>query len=128
MLEDMPGLRVDRKTIDHLRYAGCIILITENEKDFQNLLKNQSRKKRLDLNIKKTWQLVRKHLCKTTFFFFSFFFFFFWGGGGKARIVQAKVVFQKMRNLLTNKNISVATRQQPLSVIKNLFGGMRCVQ
>ena len=52
-LEDMPGLK--------LRYAEDTALIAENQKDLQNLLnvvKNESRKKGLHLNSKKTEVMV----------------------------------------------------------------------
>ena len=53
-LEEMPGLKIGRKTINDLRYT---VLIAENEKDFQNLLnvlKNESIKKGLDLKSSKS--------------------------------------------------------------------------
>ena len=52
----MPGRKEGGKTINNLKYADDTVLIAENEKDFQNLLKvvkNKSRKKGLDLNSKK---------------------------------------------------------------------------
>ena len=57
----MPGLKVGGKTINNLRYADDTVLIAENEKDLQNLLnvvKDESRKKGLDLNSKKTEVMV----------------------------------------------------------------------
>ena len=65
-LEDMPGLKIDGKIINNLRYADDTALIAENQKELQNLLnvvKNKSRKKGLDLNSKKTEVIVIK---KTT--------------------------------------------------------------
>ena len=53
----MPGLETGGKIINNLRYADDTALIAENQKDLQNLLnvvKNESRKKGLDLNSKKT--------------------------------------------------------------------------
>ena len=60
-LEDMPGLKIGGKIINNLRYADDTALIEENQKDLQNLLnvvKNESRKKGLDLNSKKAEVMV----------------------------------------------------------------------
>ena len=60
-LDGMPGLKIGGKTINNLRYGDVTLLIAENEKDLQNLLnivKNESRKKSLDLNSKKTEVMI----------------------------------------------------------------------
>ena len=133
-LEDMPGLKIGGKIINKLRYADDTALIAENQKDLQNLLnvgKTESRKKGLDLNSKKTEVMViskkttpecnifvdgtklkQKQSCKYLGTLIT--------QDGRSHsevntiIAQAKIVFQKMKLILTNKNMSMVTRQRVL--------------
>ena len=60
-LENMPGFKVDGKTINNLRHADDTAVIAENKKNLQsflNIVKNQSRKKGQDLKSKKTEVMV----------------------------------------------------------------------
>ena len=132
----MPGLKIGGKIINNLRYADDTALIAENQKDLQNLLnvvKNESRKKGLDLNSKKTEVMV---ISKRTTPECKIFVdrtkvkqkqsFKYLGmrvtQDGRSlsevntRIAQAKIVFKIMKSILTNKNmsISMATRQRVL--------------
>ena len=130
-LEDMPGLKIGGKIINNLRYADNTALIAENQKDLQNLLnvvKNESRKKGLDLNSKKTEVMVisRKTTPECNIFVdgtklkqkksFKYLGTLITRDGRShsevnTRIAQAKIVFQKMKSilLLTNKKMSMAT-------------------
>ena len=133
-LEDMPGLKIGGKIINNLRYADDTALIAENQKDLQNLLnvvKNGNRKKGWDLNSKKTEVMVisKKTTPECNFFVdgtklkqkqsFKYLGTFITQDGRShsevnTRIAQAKIVFQKMKSILTNKNMSMATRQRVL--------------
>ncbi|GFO08462.1 retrovirus-related pol polyprotein from type-1 retrotransposable element r2 [Plakobranchus ocellatus] len=60
-LENHPGIRVGRQNINNLRYADDTELIAENKEDLQKLLntvEEESRKKGLELNSKKTEVMV----------------------------------------------------------------------
>ena len=130
----MPGLKIGGKIINNLRYADDTALIAENQKDLQNLLnvvKNESRKKGLDLNSKKTEVMVisKKTTPECNIFVdgtklkqkqsFKYLGTLITQDGRShsevnARIAQAKIVFKKMKYILTNKNVSMATRQRVL--------------
>ena len=129
----MPGLEIGGKMIN-LRYADDTALIAENQKDLQNLLKvvkNESREKGLDLNSKKTEVMVisKKTTPECNIFVdgtklkqkqsFKYLGTLITQDGRshsevKTRIAQAKIVFQKMKSILTNKSMSMATRQRVL--------------
>ncbi|GFO04754.1 retrovirus-related pol polyprotein from type-1 retrotransposable element r2 [Plakobranchus ocellatus] len=56
-LENHPGIKVGGKNINNLRYADDTVLIAENKEDLQkllNIVEEESRKKGLELNSKKT--------------------------------------------------------------------------
>ncbi|GFN98469.1 retrovirus-related pol polyprotein line-1 [Plakobranchus ocellatus] len=63
-LEGHPGIKIGGSNINNLRYADDTVLIAENEKDLQQLLdivKEESEKKGLELNRKKTEVMVVSH-------------------------------------------------------------------
>ena len=52
-IEGQPGIRVGRHNINNLRYADDTVLISENEKDLQqllNIVESKSKEKGLELN------------------------------------------------------------------------------
>ena len=56
-IEGQPGIRVGGHNINNLRYADDTVLISENEKDLQqllNIVESKSKEKGLELNSKKT--------------------------------------------------------------------------
>ncbi|GFN86282.1 retrovirus-related pol polyprotein from type-1 retrotransposable element r2 [Plakobranchus ocellatus] len=56
-LENHPGIKVGGQNINNLRYAHDTVLIAENKEDLQkllNIVEEESRKKGLELNSKKT--------------------------------------------------------------------------
>ncbi|GFN89036.1 endonuclease-reverse transcriptase [Plakobranchus ocellatus] len=60
-LENHPGIKVGGQNINNLRYADDTVLIAENKEDLQkllNIVKEESRKKGLELNNKKTEVMV----------------------------------------------------------------------
>ena len=57
----MPGIKIGGCIINNLRYADDTVLVAEKEGDLQKLLDvvvKESKKKGLDLNIKKTVTMV----------------------------------------------------------------------
>ena len=122
-LENMPGLKKGGKVINNLRYAEDVAIIAENQKDIQNLLnvvKNESRKKGLDLNSKKTEVMVisKKTTAECNIFVdgtklkqkqsFKYLSTLITQDGRShsevnTRIAQAKTVFQKTKSILTKK-------------------------
>ena len=120
--------------INNLRYADDTVLISENEKDLQQLLNivaSKSKKKGLELNSKKTEVMVisRKEeppLINITINgiklkqrdHFKYLGALVSSDGRNteisARIVQAKMTFQKMKIVLTNSHISIQTRKRTL--------------
>ena len=120
--------------INNLKYADDTVLISENEKDLQqllNIIESKSKKKGLELNSKKTEVMVisRKEeppLINITINGFKLKqrdHFKYLGAlvssDGRnteisARIVQAKMTFQKMKIVLTNSHISIHTRKRTL--------------
>ena len=55
-IEGQPGIRVGGHNINNLRYADDTVLISENEKDLQqllNIVESKSKEKGLELNSKK---------------------------------------------------------------------------
>ncbi|GFN75306.1 retrovirus-related pol polyprotein from type-1 retrotransposable element r2 [Plakobranchus ocellatus] len=60
-LENHPGIKVGGQNINNLRYADDTVLIAENKEDLQkllNIVEEESRKKGLELNSKKTEGMV----------------------------------------------------------------------
>ena len=67
-LEDMPGIKVNDREINNLRYADDTALIADSEEKLQDLLDvvvKESKKMGLDLNEKKT-EIMVKTRKKTT--------------------------------------------------------------
>ena len=121
--------------INNLRYADDTVLISENEKDLQqllNIVESKSKEKALELNSKKTEVMVisRKEeppLINITINniklkqrdHFKYLGALVSSDGRNnteisARIVQAKMMFQKMKTVLTNSPISIQTRKRTL--------------
>ncbi|GFO35533.1 RNA-directed DNA polymerase from mobile element jockey [Plakobranchus ocellatus] len=126
--ENHPGIKVGGQNINNLRYA-------ENKEDLQkllNIVEQESRKKGLELNSKKTEVMaisrkqeppkcdifINKVKLKQTekFKYLGTII----SNDGKtnreisARTAQAKINFQKMKTILTNKHISIETRKRAL--------------
>ncbi|GFN87694.1 hypothetical protein PoB_001420000 [Plakobranchus ocellatus] len=60
-LENHPGIDVGGQNINNLRYADDTVLIAENKEDLQkllNIVEEESRKKGLELNSKKSEVMV----------------------------------------------------------------------
>ncbi|GFN74890.1 endonuclease-reverse transcriptase [Plakobranchus ocellatus] len=60
-LENYPGIKVGRQNINNLRYADDTVLLAENKENLQkllNIVEEESRKKGLELNSKKTEVMV----------------------------------------------------------------------
>ena len=121
--------------INNLRYADDTVLISENEKDLQqllNIVESKSKEKGLELNSKKTEVMVisRKEeppLINITINgielkqrdHFKYLGALISSDGRNnteifARIAQAKMTFQKMKTVLTNSHISIHTRKRTL--------------
>ncbi|GFO09438.1 retrovirus-related pol polyprotein from type-1 retrotransposable element r2 [Plakobranchus ocellatus] len=63
-LENHPGIKVGGQNINNLRYADDTVLIAENKEDLQkllNIVEEESRKKGLELNSRKTEVTVISH-------------------------------------------------------------------
>ncbi|GFN99673.1 serine/threonine-protein phosphatase 6 regulatory ankyrin repeat subunit b [Plakobranchus ocellatus] len=134
-LEGHPGIKIGGSNINNLRYADDTVLIAENEKDLQQLLdivKEESEKKGLELNRKKTEVMVvsrKQELPIINIYIkgtrlkqkdqFKYLGSLISSDGRNnsevaSRIAQAKTNFQKMKTVLTNKNISIRTRRRAL--------------
>ena len=121
--------------INNLRYADDTVLISENEKDLQqllNIVESKGKEKGLELNSKKTEVMVisRKEeppLINITINgiklkqrdHFKYLGALISSDGRNnteisARIVQAKTTFQKMKTVLTNSHISIHTIKRTL--------------
>ncbi|GFS09268.1 endonuclease-reverse transcriptase [Elysia marginata] len=60
-LENCPGIKVGGYYVNNIRYADDTVLIAENKDDLQkllNIVEEESRKKGLELNSKKTEVMV----------------------------------------------------------------------
>ncbi|GFO35233.1 endonuclease-reverse transcriptase [Plakobranchus ocellatus] len=133
--EGHPGIKIGGSNINNLRYADDTVLIAENEKDLQQLLdivKEESEKKGLELNRKKTEVMVvsrKQELPIINIYIkgtrlkqkdqFKYLGSLISSDGRNnsevaSRIAQAKTNFQKMKTVLTNKNISIRTRRRAL--------------
>ena len=134
-IEGQPGIRVGGHNINNLRYADDTVLISENEKDLQqllNIVESKSKEKGLELNSKKTEVMVisRKEeppLINITINgiklkqrdHFKYLAALVSSDGRNnteisARIAQAKIMSQKMKTVLTNSHISIQTRKRTL--------------
>ena len=121
--------------INNLRYADDTVLISENEKDLQqllNIVESKSKEKGLELNSKKTEVIVISRKEEPPLFnitingiklkqrdHFKYMGALVSSDGRNnteisARIAQAKMVFQKMKTVLTNSHISIQTRKRTL--------------
>ncbi|GFR64083.1 endonuclease-reverse transcriptase [Elysia marginata] len=134
-LENCPGIKVGGYNVNNIRYADNTVLITENKDDLQkllNIVEEESRKKGLELNSKKTEVMVisrKQEPPKCDIFIndtklkqqdkFKYLGTIITSDGRNnnviaARIAQAKNNFQKMRAVLTNTHISIQTRKRVL--------------
>ena len=120
--------------INNLRYADDTVLISENEKDLQRLLNivdSKSKEKGLELNSKKTEVMVISRKGEPPLIItingiklkqrdhFKYLGASVSSDGRNnteisARIAQAKMMFQKMKTVLTNSHISIQTRKRTL--------------
>ncbi|GFN73966.1 retrovirus-related pol polyprotein from type-2 retrotransposable element r2dm [Plakobranchus ocellatus] len=135
-LENHPGIKVGGQNINNLRCADDTVLIAENKEDLQkllNIVEEESRKKGLELNSKKTEVMViscKQESPKCDIFInnkvklkqtekFKYLGTIISNDGKtnreiSARTAQAKINFQKMKTILTNKHISIKTRKRAL--------------
>ncbi|GFN92238.1 endonuclease-reverse transcriptase [Plakobranchus ocellatus] len=134
-LENHPGIKVGRQNINNLRYADDTVLIAENKEDLQkllNIVEEESRKKGLELNSKKTEVMVisrKQESPKCDIFInkvklkqtekFKYLGTIISSGGKtnreiSARTALAKINFQKIKTILTNEHISMETRKRAL--------------
>ncbi|GFO19349.1 endonuclease-reverse transcriptase [Plakobranchus ocellatus] len=132
-LENHPGIKVGRQNINNLRYADHTVLIAENKEDLQKLLNIvEEESRRLELISKKMEVMVisRKQKSPKCDIFinkvklkqtekFKYLGTIISNDGKtnteiSARTAQAKINFQKMKTILTNKHISIETRKRAL--------------
>ncbi|GFO22537.1 endonuclease-reverse transcriptase [Plakobranchus ocellatus] len=135
-LENHAGIKVGGQNINNLRYADDTVLIAENKEDLQkllNIVEEESKKKGLELNSKKTEVMVisRKQespKCDNIFIIevklkqtkkIKYLGTIISNNGKtnreiSARTFLAKINFQKMKTILTNKHISIKTRKRAL--------------
>ncbi|GFO17364.1 RNA-directed DNA polymerase from mobile element jockey [Plakobranchus ocellatus] len=134
-LSKKPGIKVGGQNINNLRYADDTVLIAENKEDLQkllNIVEEESRKKGFELNSKKTEVMVisrKQDSPKCDIFInevklkqsekFKYLGTIISNDGKtnreiSARTAQAKINFQKMKTILTNKHISIETRKRAL--------------
>ena len=135
-IKDMPGIKVGGNNINNLRYADDTVLIADTEDHLQellNIINEKSEIRGLSLNLKKTETMViskQKNTTRNNITLngtklcqvdkFRYLGFWITSDGRcqteiKSRTAQAKSAFQKMKNILTNRNISMETRQRVLS-------------
>ncbi|GFO13981.1 endonuclease-reverse transcriptase [Plakobranchus ocellatus] len=131
-LENHPGIKVGGQNINNLRYADDTVLIAENKEDLQkllNIVEEESRKKGLELNSKKTEVMVisrKQESPKCDIFInkvnlkqtekFKYLGTIISNDGKtnreiSARTAHAKINFSKDEN---NKHISIETRKRAL--------------
>ena len=132
-IEEMEGLKVGGKNIDNIRYADDTALVADSKEKLQELLTTIQRKSEehgLNINTGKTEILVvskkaetprcnihinNKQLKQVDKFCYLGSTIKSDGrcdGEIKKRIAEAKNAFNKMRNFLTNKNISLQIRKR----------------
>lgn len=148
-LEDSPGLKVNGENINNIRYADDTALIAGSEKDLQSLLDivvKESESKGLLLNTKKTECMVvskkainpkcnlkSKRLVIKQVQKFKYLGYMITSDGRciteiTRRIAIAKDSFNKMKPILTNRNISMMTKNRVLKayVWSTLLYGCEC--
>jgi hypothetical protein len=134
-IKDRLGIHVGGYNINNLRYADDTVLIAENAADLQQMLDIvviESAEKGLSLNIKKTETMVisKKNITPKCDIRiegkllnqvnkFKYLGVMVTSDGRclteiKSRIGQAKAAFQKMRNILCNKSLSLNIRKRVL--------------
>ena len=134
-LEDAPGLKVNGENLNNLRYADDTVLMAESVQQLQKLLDTvvlASEKMGLSLNVKKTecmvvskkssnprCSLVSKgeHIKQVTKF--KYLGYLITSDGRctteiRKRIAMAKETFQKMKPILTNRNVTMTTKTRIL--------------
>ena len=134
-IQELPGISIGGHNVNNLRYADDTVLIAEDEKHLQELLNvivQESDNMGLSLNIKKTETMVisRKTPTPTCNIkingttlkqvqHFKYLGTIISSDGRchteiKSRICQAKATFHKMKQILTNINLSLETRKRVL--------------
>ena len=148
-LEDTPGLKVNGENLNNLRYADDTVLMAESEAQLQKLLDivvKESEAMGLSLNVKKTECMVisKKPINPKCNLYskgeqikqvkkFKYLGFLITSDGKctseiKKRIAMSKDAFQKMKPILTNRNITMATKIRVLKtyVWSVLLYGCEC--
>ena len=148
-LNDIPGLKVNGENINNIRYADDTALIAGSEKDLQTLLDivvKESENMGLFLNVKKTeCMVVSKKVVNPNCNLkskgevikqvkkFRYLGYMITSDGRctaeiKRRIGMAKDSFNKMKPVLTNRNISMSTKIKVLKayVWSTLLYGCEC--
>ena len=119
--------------INNLRYADDTVYISENEKDLQllNIVESKSKERGLELNSKKTEVMVISHKEEPPLIItinrikrkqrdhLKYLGALVSSDGRNnteisAKIAQEKMMFQKMKTVLTNSHISIQTRKRTL--------------
>ncbi|GFN96885.1 endonuclease-reverse transcriptase [Plakobranchus ocellatus] len=132
-LENHPGIKVGGLNINSLRYTDDTVLIAENKEDLQkllNIVEEESRKKELNNKKREVMVISRtRESSKCDIFInevklkqrekFKYLGTIISNDGKtnreiSARTAQAKINFQKMKTILTNKHISIETRKRAL--------------
>ncbi|GFN85343.1 endonuclease-reverse transcriptase [Plakobranchus ocellatus] len=134
-LDNHSGIKVGGQSINNLRYSDDTVLIAENKEDLQkllNIVEEESRKKGLELNSKKAEVMVisrKQESPKCDIFInevklkqsgkFKYLGTIISNDGKtnreiSARAAQAKINFQKMKTILTNKHIFIESRKRAL--------------
>ena len=125
-IENMPGIEINGRNVNNVRYADDTVLIAEKECDLQNMVDvivRESDKMGLDLNAKKTEVMVvtrykerpkcnikvnQNNLSQVESFKYLGTMITSDGRSDteiKSRIGQAKTAFQNMRHVLVNKEM-----------------------
>ena len=134
-IEDINGISIGGRNINNIRYADDTVLIADNEQDLQHLVDAvvvHSEQLGLELNCKKTQVMVvtRKNeipQCNIQVNGnilqqvnrYNYLGTVITSDGRcleeiRTRIAMAKVAFSKMKNILTNKKMSIETRKRVL--------------
>ena len=141
-IEGQPGIRVGGHNINNLRYADDTVLISEKEKDLQqllNIVESKSKEKGLELNSKKTEVMVISRKVEPPLInitingiklkqrdHFKYLGALISSDGRNnteisARIAQAKMTFQKMKTVLTNLTYQFTQEKEPLNATSNPY-------
>ncbi|GFR63914.1 endonuclease-reverse transcriptase [Elysia marginata] len=134
-IEGLRGIHKGEHIISNLRYADDIVLIAENTKDLQRLLdivREEIQKKGLELNSEKTEIMVvsrketlpniNKYINDTNLQQRDHFKYLgaLISSDGRdtteisSRIAQSKTMFKRLKNILTNPQMSIETRKRVL--------------